>query len=67
MTKQQNSSEDGISGIDIERIADLILARWLEDKNLRQIADEFNLTIKEVQRLLIKGEKSRIQKGSLKL
>lgn len=67
MNKQQNSSEDGISGIDIKRTAELILARWLIDrKNLRQIADEFNLPIEEVQRILIKGQNSLIQKGSLK-
>ena len=66
MNKQQNSSEDGISGIDIERLAELILARWLDHRNLRQIADEFQLSIRDVQRILIKGQQSRIRKGSLK-
>ncbi|HEX7332180.1 MAG TPA: hypothetical protein VF290_11825 [Pyrinomonadaceae bacterium] len=67
MNKAQNSSEDGISGIDIERTAQIILAKWRTgDKNLRQLADEFGLPIEEVQRILTRGQKSLIQKGSLK-
>ena len=68
MNDEQNSSEDGISGIASERIAEEILAKWgIEKRNLRQIADDMNLPIKEVQRILSQKQKSLIiQKGSLK-
>jgi hypothetical protein len=68
MNNEQNSSEDGISGIAIEQLSELVLAKWrIEKKNLRQIADELNLPIEKVQRILSQKQKSLIiQKGSLK-
>jgi hypothetical protein len=70
--QDQNSGDDGgISGIGPERISEIIFAKWrIEKKGLRQIADELNLPIAEVQRVLSNEQKSNIQsfiqKGTLK-
>jgi len=68
MNDEQNSSEDGISGIPNEQISEIVFAKWrIETKNLRQIADDLNLRIEEVQRILSQKEKSLIiQKGSVR-
>jgi len=67
MNEEQNS-EDGISGIAIEQISEIVFAKWrIEKKSLRQIADDLNLPIEEVQRILSQKQKSLIiQKGNLK-
>ena len=68
MNDEQNSSEDGISGIPGEQISEKVFAKWrIEKKNLRQIADDLNLRIEEVQRILSQKQKSfHLQKGSVK-
>lgn len=60
----EDPSEDDISDIDSERISEIVYAKWIEKKGLRQIADELNLPIAEVQRILCEKEKLLIKKGS---
>ena len=61
-----NSSDDGISGIGYERLAESVFAEWQRGKNLHQIAVDLDLPIVDVQRILCERQKITFSEGKLR-